>query len=66
MSFVVLQHAFNVGEFLSQVTGSCQMFVNIYKALTGTVGGAGGRAQMVCVPLRRCTPPGREGGNGWD
>lgn len=42
------------------------MFMNMYKALTGTVDGAEGRAQRVCVPLRRCTPPGREGGNGWD
>lgn len=37
-----------------------------YKALTDRVGGAGGRAQKVCVPLRRCTPPGHEGDNGSD
>lgn len=34
--------------------------------LTGTVDGAEGRARMVCVPLRRYTPPSHEGGNGWD
>lgn len=38
--------------------------ISIDIALTDRAGGAGGRGQKVCVPLRRCTLPGHEGRNG--
>lgn len=39
---------------------------NRNKKLTDKEGEAVGRAQKVCVPRRKCTPQGHEGGNGWD
>lgn len=36
----------------------------LYKELTDREDEGEGRPQRVCVPQRRCTPPGREGGNG--